>query len=544
MDIPSYVASGPTGTGTWGWDTDGSYGDWYGAHELGHTYGRGHANYCGAGGGPAYPYASGRISPSLTGNTALYGFDISTRAIYPPTWKDLMTYCDWEWMSDFTYEGLMTYFKANLSSTAGLQVDRLNVDVTERLLVAGTLNATARSASLGTLWTLNAGDVDPATPGPYDIVLRGVGGAELARYPFTPLPMENGPALPGTEPPEEALFLIHELVPYVAGTTRVEITDAGGLLGSVSAGVGTPSVTVVSPNGGETLAGAEITVSWTASDPDGDPLRYNIQYSADNGATWELLAQDVTGNSVALDAVNVPRATQGRFRVGASDGIHAAYDTSDGPFTVPNRNPEAVISAPESGVTVAVSQTVAFVGTAYDIDEGTLPEERLTWRSSLDGPLGVGESLSVATLSVGAHTITFRAEDGEGGVGTATVTVNVVADPGSLPVADQLLASPALIAFDPAQGATTVALAIENANAGNPVAWAAVADQPWIHVETTSGVTPADILVSYADTGLGFGLHTGTVTITSPDLPGQSVVIQVRANLYHSALRLPMVTKG
>ena len=87
MDIPAYVASGPTGTGTWGWDFDGSYGDWYGGHELAHTYGRGHANYCGAEGGPAYPYTGGRISPSLTGNTALYGFDIGTRAVYGPTGK-------------------------------------------------------------------------------------------------------------------------------------------------------------------------------------------------------------------------------------------------------------------------------------------------------------------------------------------------------------------------------------------------------------------------------------------------------------------------
>lgn len=54
--IPAYIASGPTGTGNWGWDFDGSYGDWYGAHELGHTYGRGHANFCGAEGGPSYPF--------------------------------------------------------------------------------------------------------------------------------------------------------------------------------------------------------------------------------------------------------------------------------------------------------------------------------------------------------------------------------------------------------------------------------------------------------------------------------------------------------
>ena len=48
---PSTVASGPTGVNTWGWDTDGSYGDWYTGHELGHTFGRFHAEFCGAGGG-------------------------------------------------------------------------------------------------------------------------------------------------------------------------------------------------------------------------------------------------------------------------------------------------------------------------------------------------------------------------------------------------------------------------------------------------------------------------------------------------------------
>ena len=49
------VASGPTGTSDWGWDFDGTYGDWYGGHELGHTYGRGHANFCRRRGRPALP---------------------------------------------------------------------------------------------------------------------------------------------------------------------------------------------------------------------------------------------------------------------------------------------------------------------------------------------------------------------------------------------------------------------------------------------------------------------------------------------------------
>ena len=65
--IPGTIAAGPTGTDTWGWDFDGSYGDWYGGHEIGHTRGRYHAEFCGATGGAPYPYPNGRISPSLTG---------------------------------------------------------------------------------------------------------------------------------------------------------------------------------------------------------------------------------------------------------------------------------------------------------------------------------------------------------------------------------------------------------------------------------------------------------------------------------------------
>ena len=64
--IPGTIAAGPSGPGDWGWDFDGSYNDWYGGHEIGHTRGRYHAEFCGAGGGAAYPYPGGRISPVLT----------------------------------------------------------------------------------------------------------------------------------------------------------------------------------------------------------------------------------------------------------------------------------------------------------------------------------------------------------------------------------------------------------------------------------------------------------------------------------------------
>jgi hypothetical protein len=104
VNVPGFVASGPTGVASaerFGWDTDGSYGDWYGAHELAHTWGREDVPFCGAEGG-TYPYPDGRVSPTLAGDSAIYGFDILTRAIYGPGWKDVMGFCPYQWVSDFT----------------------------------------------------------------------------------------------------------------------------------------------------------------------------------------------------------------------------------------------------------------------------------------------------------------------------------------------------------------------------------------------------------------------------------------------------------
>lgn len=107
---PSTVASGPTGVNTWGWDTDGSYGDWYTGHELGHTFGRFHAEFCGAGGGAPYPFTNGQLSNA---DGAFVGFDVGdpsrgipARALPGIVWHDVMSYCASQWLSSFTYIGI------------------------------------------------------------------------------------------------------------------------------------------------------------------------------------------------------------------------------------------------------------------------------------------------------------------------------------------------------------------------------------------------------------------------------------------------------
>jgi hypothetical protein len=165
VSVPGFVASGPTGMPSaerFSWDTDGSYGDWYGAHELAHTWGREDVPFCGAEGG-AYPYPDGRISPTLSGDSAIYGFDIFTRAIYEPAWKDVMGFCPYQWVSDFTYKGLLDFFKGgagagalqppprplpSTSSGQALGKEGVGEGITDRLLVVGTIDPTNDSVEL------------------------------------------------------------------------------------------------------------------------------------------------------------------------------------------------------------------------------------------------------------------------------------------------------------------------------------------------------------------------------------------------------------
>ncbi len=120
------TGSGPVGDGDWGWDFDGSYADWYTGHEVGHAFGRPHVR-----GGPGYVEdgcggeakavkhnPNGRISPTIDifDPSAIFGFDSlhliqGLNPILGPNWVDMMTYCDYQWMSKTTYLKLKEAFE-------------------------------------------------------------------------------------------------------------------------------------------------------------------------------------------------------------------------------------------------------------------------------------------------------------------------------------------------------------------------------------------------------------------------------------------------
>lgn len=525
------VGSGPTGSATFGWDEDGSYGDWYGAHELGHNFDRRHAEFCGAGDGRSYPYDLGLISPTGSGNDAIYGFDLAPvdvsgisreLRIYGRNTADVMTYCTNQWISDFTLHGIMDFLQNRIEPMdAAESATRQDVEAIDRLQVVGTIDPDTNETDMQPLFILrDAKDLEPRTPGDYAIVLRDVGGAELARYDFTPEETSSGPTLIPAPEPEEKSLLISELVPYVEGTARVDIEGPSGILSTITAGINPPNIELVSPNGGETLSNDPVEVSWSASDSDGDSLTYRLQFSNDAGASWELVKQNIEATTTQVPRTNLPTTSDGLFRVQASDGIHTASDVSDDTFSLSTLPPTAEIVAPDAGIFVSQDQTLTLEVNAFSPNVGSLVEDQIEWVSSIDGFLGNGKRLSVTGLTTGEHQMEVLVDDGIASVGDSVDPVVVVENPTLLPsLSAGLEHGPDQLTFWPGAGLDTAILTVDNRSSADSIGWSTAIftfeDAPWIFLDKNTGTTPAQITVSVDPSELEPGLYTGSIRLTN-----------------------------
>ncbi|MFC1553702.1 PKD domain-containing protein [candidate division KSB1 bacterium] len=88
-----------------------------------------------------------------------------------------------------------------------------------------------------------------------------------------------------------------------------------------------------------------------------------------------------------------------------------------------NVRPEAEILTPEDNLIFFSGDTVDFIGTASDFEDGELTGNYLKWTSDIDGVLGYGDTLKVYSLSYGTHDISLIATDFEALTDTASIEV-------------------------------------------------------------------------------------------------------------------------
>jgi hypothetical protein len=183
-----------------------------------------------------------------------------------------------------------------------------------------------------------------------------------------------------------------------------------------------PVVDLLSPNGGEVWEG-DVTVSWVASDTDGDTPTFLLQYSGDGGLTWLPIASRLAGTEYTFDSSSLPGSDDARVRILATDGANTSEDMSDAAFSVVDKPPRVQIVAPAEGGVLYVDELQSLSGAVYDTFGNRLDDDGLFW--AVDGQtVGMGAGADVF-LDVGPHEITLIYFEGSTAVAADIVNVTV-----------------------------------------------------------------------------------------------------------------------
>jgi hypothetical protein len=148
------------------------------AHELGHTWNQLHTpcnNPPGA--DPGYPYGPG---------IGVYGYDLLASSLKPPTSPDIMGYCSNPWISDYTYNRVMSYRQANPAGSQTLSGAKQSA-----LLVWGRI--VNGQPVLEPAFQVVTRPVLPAAPGPYSIEGVASDGTSLFAISFDPVDVADDP---------------------------------------------------------------------------------------------------------------------------------------------------------------------------------------------------------------------------------------------------------------------------------------------------------------------------------------------------------------
>lgn len=359
----------------------------------------------------------------LGDDSIVFGWDSEQRWIVDPTrYFDLMCYCGAAPIDRWPSRDTIAFAKAAIESRfggapLGAPPEGGGAPV---LLVPGTVDSSSGTGELAPFVELPDAPTFPAPePGGYTLrVHRSGGGSE--DIGFAPRVAEPD----GDAAPRESFLLAIESPATVAS---VELLEGATQLASRSASANAPVVQVVSPNGGETLGDPTVTISWTGSDADLDPLVYLVQFTPDGGTTWSTLATDRTTTTLEMDRAALAGTADGRIRVQASDGLRTASDVSDASFSVVDSPPQAAILLPSGGQLFYDGQAAIFDAGALDPEDGALSGAALSWTSSLDGVLGTGTPLTlpVDALAEGLHVLTLSAQDSAGNLVQAQTSFRV-----------------------------------------------------------------------------------------------------------------------
>jgi len=350
------------------------------------------------------------------------------------------------------------------------------------------------------------------------------------------------PSIAILSPTPAANYYTTDLIPFFVGAGDFEDGDLSGQVqwsSDLSGPIGSGQMFDRQLNAGNH------TITASVVDSDGNAASHSVLVSVmantaptitidsiEDGAVFQA-GEIVLLNGTAMDAeegdispaIQWVSSLQGDLGAGASLSIElwignhtisASVTDGTGATTVQtielriNDLPQLNLQTPASGSIYQQGDTVDFVGSAYDPEDGDL-SGIIQWSSDIEGPLGSGAQLNL-TLAVGTHTITAGITDSDG----ATVSKTTIVTVNSLPLVKLLSpSSGSLFMLNETVNLNATAGDLEDGNISTAIQWSSSLDG------SLGGGGNLSI------TNLSLGTHNISASVTDSDGGVHSVTTQI-----------------
>jgi len=258
-------------------------------------------------------------------------------------WHDVMTYCQTQWLSSYTYTGIRTRLVAEDSLGPGpspgpgggpggggrpderfpamVQAPAARASQPNLISVVATVNLSKGEGKIQYVNPLPQGEVTPLDPNsPAILRVKAINGQLLHEFPV-PVKTFSDP-----DPEHDRLGLVDAVIAVSPDAKVIELFVAGKLADSFRAAGVRPAIRGIQRMEAEP---SQLALSWETGAQLADGNSYTIQVSTDYGRTWQTLGVGLTTPQIKIDPSQFRGASHVLVRVIATDGFTRSEVTSE-----------------------------------------------------------------------------------------------------------------------------------------------------------------------------------------------------------------------